>query len=359
MAKSHLEKTFFIAICIKDSNTTVRDVIGKFVNVGFGEKQFIYYLKKWASLKIYDWKYTLDMGKIVYDNLSGEYEQWLSEAVKYNIARNRSAIVPDTDPSFRKDAEEVYKKIQAAKSSDARLLDIKINMVPVGNLTQADLVKIINKYAEDMAGNITRELLNLNTYGTSLKDFVAKTPAPAAKLNPYSNLYGVTVVPYLSCDHKGVPLISRVAGCITCEDYTKWYDLQYIDGDGKVYNLSDKFDVDYGRDIKYLDDSFYPPDVLKFAKKNNIRVGYMSYYAMCVMWAWNFYDEEKGFVMDKSNSLNVEDMNIYDETLVVDGGEINNPEFLHMIKVFGRSKEAMTTIRPTNINIVKMCNPPV
>ena len=50
MAKSHLEKTFFIAICMKDTNTTVRDIVDKFKELGYGEKQFDYYLKKASSL---------------------------------------------------------------------------------------------------------------------------------------------------------------------------------------------------------------------------------------------------------------------------------------------------------------------
>ena len=149
---------------------------------------------------------------------------------------------------------------------------------------------------------------------------------------------------YKSSDHDNVELISRMAGVITCEDYIKWYDLQYIDYDGVVYNLSDKFAYTPGVDMLYLDGTLYPPDILKFAKRHNIRVGDVSYFVMCVMWAWNFYNYKDGKDYIRDCDLQVDSREVYD-VLAADLGEIRDEELLEMVDIFNSLDISSQTIK--------------
>ena len=116
-------------------------------------------------------------------------------------------------------------------------------------------------------------------------------------------MYGVMLHPHgqIYKSERDINLVSRVPGVITCEDYCKWYNLYYIDYDGTVYKLTDKFpgieDKNTGKvlaepmsawNIEYLDHTYNPRSVVEFALSNNLKIGRISMEAIMYRWMENY-----------------------------------------------------------------------
>lgn len=90
---------------------------------------------------------------------------------------------------------------------------------------------------------------------------------------------------FITPDH-GHLLVSRISGVITCEDYCKWYDLYYIDGDTGIRKLSEYLPESLD-ELEYLDHTWKPSSVIEFAIKHNLKIGRASYEAIVCRWAEN------------------------------------------------------------------------
>lgn len=75
-------------------------------------------------------------------------------------------------------------------------------------------------------------------------------------------------------------LVSKLPGCITVEDYCKWYDLYYICENGTVKGMSE-FDT-WDDEIDGCDHYYFPESVVSYALKHNMKIDYIAYAAICL-----------------------------------------------------------------------------
>lgn len=110
-------------------------------------------------------------------------------------------------------------------------------------------------------------------------------------------------------------LISHIPNVITCENYSTFSSLYYTLDNGEYKLLSDICNkVD---NIDFLDDTWIPVSLVKFAIENNLKIGLEAYKAICQSYA-NLLDCE---YIDKYNLPSYDE---FKSVIVEDYGERHN-----------------------------------